>query len=109
LYHQTGLNKGLIVKIPTKEDRAVCDNYKCITLLSTLSKVFSKIIVQRIQRGVEKRLIEEQAGKFRQGRNNIEQLFTLRNIIVKYAEWNKTRQLYLNQSWCPNNDHVNQI
>jgi hypothetical protein len=48
-------NKGLIVKIPKKGDRAVCDNYTCITLLSTSSKVFSKIIVQRIQRGVEKK------------------------------------------------------
>ena len=48
-------NKGLIVKIPKKGDRAVCDNYTCITLLSTSSKVFSKIIVQRIQREVEKK------------------------------------------------------
>ena len=35
-------NKGSIFKIP-KEDRAVCDNYRSVTLLSIPSKVFPKI------------------------------------------------------------------
>ena len=80
-------NKGLIVKIPKKGDRAVCDNYRGITLLSVPSKVFSRAVIQRIQEGVENQLREEQAG-FRKGRSTTEQLFTLRNIIEQCTEWN---------------------
>ncbi|KAK3090013.1 hypothetical protein FSP39_008513 [Pinctada imbricata] len=40
-------NKGLIVKIPKKGDRSVCDNNRSITLLSVPSKI------QRIQEGVK--------------------------------------------------------
>jgi hypothetical protein len=52
-------NKGLIVKIPKKGDRSVCDNYRGITLLSVLCKVFSKVVIQRIQEEVEKQLRKE--------------------------------------------------
>ena len=72
-------SKGLIVKIPKKGGRSVCDNYRGITLLSVPSKVFSRVLILRIQDGVESQLREEQAG-FRKGRSTTEQLFTLRNI-----------------------------
>ena len=75
------------MKIPKKGDRAVCDNYRGITLLSVPSKVFSRAVIQRIQEGVENQLREEQAG-FRKGRSTTEQLFTLRNIIEQCTEWN---------------------
>ena len=42
-------NKGLIVKIPKKGDKSVYDNYRGITLLFVPSKVFSRVLVQRIQ------------------------------------------------------------
>ena len=80
-------NKGLIVKIPKKGDRSICDNYRGITLLSVPSKVFSRVLISRIQDGVESQLREEQAG-FRKGRSTTEQLFTLRNIIEQCTEWN---------------------
>ena len=65
----------------------VCDNYRRIILLSVPSKVFSRILVQRIQDGLEEQLQEEQAG-FRRGRSTTEQLFTLRNITEQCTEWN---------------------
>ncbi|KAK3082831.1 hypothetical protein FSP39_006593 [Pinctada imbricata] len=86
-------NKGLIVKIRKKGDRSVCDNYRGITLLSMPSKVFSRVVIQRIQEGAEKQLREEQAG-FRKGRSTTEQLFTIRYIIEQCTEWNAT--LYVN-------------
>ena len=89
----TEWNKGLIVKILKKGSRVVCDNYRGITLLSVPSKVFSRILVQRIQDGLEEQLREEQAG-FRRGRSTTEQLFTLRNIIEQCTEWNAT--LFIN-------------
>jgi hypothetical protein len=48
--------KGLIVKIPKKGDVTVCDTYRGITLLSVPSKVFGKVLVERIKDGVENSL-----------------------------------------------------
>ncbi|XP_053400610.1 uncharacterized protein LOC128557341 [Mercenaria mercenaria] len=75
----TKRNKGLIVKIPKKGDHSICDNYRGITLLSVPSKVFSRILISRIQSEVENKLREEQAG-FRSGRSTTEQLFTLQKL-----------------------------
>ena len=86
-------NKGLIVKIPKKGDKTVCDNYRGITLLSVPSKILGKVLIGRIREGVDGLLREEQAG-FRRGRSTTEQLFTLRNIIEQCAEWNSP--LYIN-------------
>ena len=55
------------MKIPKKGDRSVCDNYRGITLLSVPSKMFSRVLIQRIQEDVEKQLREEQAF-FRKGK-----------------------------------------
>ena len=55
-------NKGLIIKIVKKGDTTLCDNYRGITLLSVPSKIFTKIINQRIQEGIDDELRQEQAG-----------------------------------------------
>jgi len=49
---------------------------------SVPSKVFSKILVKRI----DGKLREEQAG-FRKGRGCIDQMFAIRNIIEQCIEW----------------------
>jgi hypothetical protein len=82
-------NKGLIVKIPKKGDRSVCNNYRGITLSLVPIKVFSRVVIQRIREEVEKQLHEEQAS-FRKGRSTTEEQFTLRNIIEQCTEWNTT-------------------
>ena len=46
-----------------------------------------KVTIKRISRGVDKKLRKEQAG-FTSGRNTIEQIFVLRNIIEQSVEWN---------------------
>jgi hypothetical protein len=60
------------MKIPNKGDRSVCDNHGGITLLTVPTKVLSRVVIQRIQEGVEKRLREEQVGfgKGRRTQNN---------------------------------------
>jgi hypothetical protein len=54
--------KGLIIKIPKKGDLSNCNNWRGITLLSTPSKVLTRIILNRIQNTVERHLRKEQAG-----------------------------------------------
>ena len=53
------------------------------------SKVLSKILINRIQTGVDHALRKEQAG-FRRGRGTVEQIFILRNILEQANEWNAT-------------------
>ncbi len=86
-------SKGLIIKLPKKGDLQTCDNWCGITLLSIPSKVFCKVLLQRIETAINTKLREEQAG-FRKGRGCIDQIFTLRNIIEQSIEWN--HPVYIN-------------
>jgi endonuclease/exonuclease/phosphatase family metal-dependent hydrolase len=85
----TQWNKGLICKIPKKGNLQECRNWRGITLLTQVSKVLSKILISRIQKGVDDSLRKEQAG-FRTGRGTVNQIFILRNILEQVNEWNAT-------------------
>lgn len=76
-----------------KGDLSNCDTWRGISLLSVSSKIFTHILMNIIKKGAESRLRIEQAG-FRAGRNTMNQIFTLRNIIEQSIELNST--LYLN-------------
>lgn len=86
-------SKGLIVKIPKKGNTKNCDNWRGITLLSIPSKVFCKVLLNRMETAIDIRLRQEQAG-FRKGRGCMDQIFALRNIIEQCLEWNTP--LYIN-------------
>ncbi|PIK62384.1 endonuclease-reverse transcriptase [Apostichopus japonicus] len=80
-------NKGLIVKIPKKGDLTDCSNWRGVTLLPVMSKIFGRVLINRLKDGVDKVLRQEQAG-FRPNRSTTEQIFTLRNILEQSNEWN---------------------
>jgi hypothetical protein len=79
--------KGLVVKLPKKGNLQNCDNWRGITLLSIPSKIFCRVLLDRIQKSVDATLRKEQAG-FRQGRGCTDQIFALRNIMEQCIEWN---------------------
>ena len=85
--------RSLIVKIPKKGDLTLCDNYRGISLLSVPSKIFCRIIIDRIRNGLDDKLRKEQAA-FRKGRGTSEQIFNLRTIIEQCMEWQSP--LYVN-------------
>jgi hypothetical protein len=89
----TQWTKGLIFKIPKKGNLQVCGNCRGVTLLPLASKVLSRILVDRIQAGVDASLRNEQAG-FRKGRGTVNQIFILRNILEQVNEWNATLYIY---------------
>ena len=60
----------LISLYKNKGDRKVCDNYRGIALLNITSKIFSRIILNRIQELIDHQLLETQSG-FRTNRSNI--------------------------------------
>ena len=80
-------NKGLIVKIPKKGDLQNCDNWRGITLLSMPSKIFCRVLLNRIEGAIDVNLRQEQAG-FRRGKGCMDQIFSLRNLIEQSTEWN---------------------
>ena len=70
--------KGLIVKLPKKGDLRDCGNWRGITLLNTIYKIVTTIMLKRLQ-SIEESLRDEQAG-FRPNRSCVDQANTLRNI-----------------------------
>jgi len=75
----------VIIKLPKKESLKDCNNWRGIILLSTPGKVFSRVLLNRLQDVADCTLRDEQVG-FRKGRSCTEQIFTLRNIIEQSLE-----------------------
>jgi len=76
-------SKGLIFPIfKGTGDKYNPMNYRGITLLSVLGKIFTSVLNQRLTKWIEDRgiLVEEQAG-FRRVRSVVDQLFILAEII----------------------------
>jgi hypothetical protein len=48
--------EGIVVTIPKKGDLGNCSNWWGITLLATVSKIFNKIILERIMEPLEKKI-----------------------------------------------------
>ena len=79
--------KGILARIVKKGDLRNCNNWHGMTLLPIPNKVFCRILLNRINKAIDSKLREEQAG-FRRGRGCIDQIFALRNIFEQSPEWN---------------------
>ena len=79
--------KGIIIPILKKGDKMVCGNYRGITLLSCVYKIFAKILYRRLTPYTNEILGEYQCG-FRGGRSTTDHLFTIRQILEKSWEFN---------------------
>ena len=85
--------KGLLIKLPKKGDLSYCKNWRGIILLNMASKMFCRVILERIKTALDGKLREEQAG-FRAGRSCTDQIATLRIIVEQSIEWQSS--LYIN-------------
>jgi hypothetical protein len=82
-------NMTTLIKLyKNKGDRKICDNYRGIALLNITSKIFSRIILNRIQDLIDCQLLEIQSG-FRSNRSTTDQIFTLKMTMEKRREFNK--------------------
>src|SRR5678815_1650706 len=75
-----------------KGEKGNCRNYRGISLLSVVGKVYAGILVERVRR-VTEGLISEEQGAFRSGRGCVDQIFTLKQMIENMRE--KKNKLYL--------------
>jgi len=82
--------KGLIVPVHKDRDKTVPDNYRGITLLSVVGKVYTAVLNARITKWSEtkNKLADEQAG-FRKDRSTIDHLFVLTEVIRSRREKRK--------------------
>lgn len=80
---------GMIVPIHKKGDKKECNNYRGITLLPAVLKIYEQILEQKLRKIIEPTLEETQSG-FRKGRSTQDHIFTIKNIIGKAMSANKT-------------------
>jgi len=80
--------KALIVVLYKKGDRSECKNYRPISLLSHVYKLFMTIVGNRITDDLYSCIPKSQAA-YQPGRGTIEQIFALSQLIEKSIEYNK--------------------
>ena len=78
--YPTDWGKAIIAPIHKKGDINNPNNYRGISLLSCISKIFMKVINNRLVRWakMEEKICEEQAG-FTKGKSTIDQIFILQS------------------------------
>ena len=69
----------------SKGERNECNNYRGISLLSMVGKIYAGILINRVCR-VTRGLIDGEPGGFREGRGCVEQTFTLKQKGEKARE-----------------------
>ena len=80
--------EAIIIPIHKKGCRAECGNYRGISLLSVLGKVYVRIVSDRVKLLIDELVMDEQGG-FRAGRGCIDQVFAVRQVIEKVIKKDK--------------------
>ena len=65
--------------------RKECGNYRGVSLLSMVGKIYTEILIDRVRIMTES-LIDDEQGSFRAGRGCVDQIFTLNQIDEKALE-----------------------
>ncbi|KAF0753777.1 ribosome biogenesis protein TSR3 isoform X1 [Aphis craccivora] len=84
-----GWSVAVVCPIHKKGDPQICNNYRGIALLNVVYKILSNCILDRIKPIAEEVLGDYQGG-FRPNRSTTDQIFSLRQIIEKSWEFNKS-------------------
>jgi hypothetical protein len=79
--------EGVICSISKKGDQRLCNNYRHITLLNVVYKIFSILLHNRLCTMVEHKTGEYQMG-FRPNRSTIDNIFMICQIYEKCHEYN---------------------
>ena len=76
------MGEGMIISLFKKGDRGDPSNYRGITLLNVVGKLFNKVLNYRLLQWLEEhnKLSESQAG-FRFGRSCVDNIFILNEVI----------------------------
>ena len=82
-YFPESWSEGFIIPIFMKGDKEEVSNYRGITLLSTVGKLFKRILTNRLNDWTEKYnvYVEAQAG-FRKCKGTVDNIFILNSLIT---------------------------
>ena len=80
--------EGIICSIFKKGDRRVCNNYRPITLLNVVYKIFAILLHNRTCTVVEHKIGKYQMGFRPNSRSTIDDIFIVRQIYAKCHEYN---------------------
>ena len=84
---------GLLSPLYKRGNRLNPDNYRGITLLSDLGKLFTRVLNNRLESWAENyRIYVEAQNGFRKGRGTVDSVFVLHNVINEFME--KGNKLY---------------
>ena len=78
-------NAKIITLYKNKGDRSECNNYRGISLLSVVEKVFARVVLMRLQVLAERVYPESQCG-FRAERSTVDMIFSVRQLQEKCRE-----------------------
>ena len=78
---------ALLVPVPKKGDLSLCDNWRGISLLDVMGKIFARVLNDRLQLVVEEVVSDTQCG-FRTGRGCVDMIFCVRQLVEKAIEHN---------------------
>nr|ADI61818.1 endonuclease-reverse transcriptase [Bombyx mori] len=81
-------NNSIVILFFKKGDKTLLKNYRPISLLNHIYKLFSRVITNRLARRFDEFQPPEQAG-FRSGYGTIDHIHTVRQIIEKTTEYNR--------------------
>ena len=76
---------AVVVPIPKKGDLKDCDNWRGISLLDVVGKVFARVIQERLQQLAEEILPDSQCGFWR-GRGCTDMIYAVRQLVEKCCE-----------------------
>ena len=77
----------IVTLYKNKGERSDCNNYRGISLLSIVGKVYARVLLARLQKLADRVYPESQCG-FRAGRSTIDMIFSLRQLQEKCREQN---------------------
>ncbi|XP_018010145.1 uncharacterized protein LOC108667613 [Hyalella azteca] len=75
----------IVTLYKNKGDRSDCNNYRGISLLSVVGKVFTRVALSRLQL-LDARVYPEFQCGFRPGRSTVDMIFSLRQLQEKFHE-----------------------
>lgn len=88
----------LITILFKKGDRSQCGNYRGISLLSVVGKVFAGMSLQHLKWLAEHIYAKSQCG-YHNGRGTIDGIFTLHQVLEKSREQRRGESFWHGQSW----------
>lgn len=84
--------EAYIVSIFKKGDRRRCENYRGVSVLSSMGRLYGKIVKEKLEEQLIDKISDDQAG-FSAGRSCIDHIYTLQQLIEKKMAKNRAVHL----------------